>query len=537
VSRVPLKLALAVLAAFVSSACAAHDASLDSDPADALLSQRGWAALLGWDALPVFHSSTTRVFTSYEREGGAPSGFDPGNKDFNSFLALCGDRPALFDQQVDGTVSCQPGDAGYLIAAAEGPGFVSRLSITVGAFEPGPTADAAARFTTAPRQERIRIYVDDAAVYDGALADWASGSDPPFEAPLSGWSSGTTLSYVPISYAHSLRIFLDDLSTGLSAYYPHVTTHSSGATRNFDAAALSSAAARAQLAALTARATGSISAERWFDATLRLPAGATLPVWSRDRAGTVQRVQIGLATDTAREALADIVLSWYWDSELTPAIELPLAALFGAQQELSSFETWPMSVSVTPNTTTLSLRLPMPFAHKARVELAQRAGRERELSLRIDGVDTLPSAEYGRLHVGWALRDNPGAGERFVVADLVGRGKYVGTLMYMKGRKSLDFLEGDELLELDGSVNRGIGTEDYFGGGWYFWNGPFSSPFAALLHKRADADSGEAEITALRWHALSDAIDFRDALRLSFEYGPNMPATASEYAAVSFYYQ
>jgi hypothetical protein len=40
----------------------------------------------------------------------------------------------------------------------------------------------------------------------------------------------------------------------------------------------------------------------------------------------------------------------------------------------------------------------------------------------------------------------------------------------------LNFLEGDEVLEVDGIVSRGIGAEDYFGGGWYFLDGAFSSP-------------------------------------------------------------
>jgi hypothetical protein len=419
------------------------------------------------------------------------------------------------------------------------------MSITVGAFEPGPSADAAPLLAAMPGPEHIRIYVDDVAAYDGALAEWSNGSDPPFEAPLTGWSSGTTLSYVPISYARKLRIFLDDLRTGFSLYYPHVTTHSVVATQRFDPAALSTPASRAQLTALRSRATGSVATDHWFDATLTLPASATLPVWTRERGGTMERVQIALATPIAREALAEIVLRFYWDSDETPAIDLPLAALFGAEQELASFETWPMSVNVTPSTTTVSLRLPMPFAQRARLELAQESGHACELQVRIDGVDALPSGVYGQLHAGRAQREHPSGIERFVVAELTGRGKYIGTLMQMKGRSSLvsvtpdplNFLEGDEVLEVDGIVSRGIGTEDYFGGGWYFLEGAFSSPFAALVHKQTDAEKGQGEITALRWNVTSDAINFQDSFRLSFEYGANMPATADAYSAVSFYYR
>ena len=62
------------------------------------------------------------------------------------------------------------------------------------------------------------------------------------------------------------------------------------------------------------------------------------------------------------------------------------------------------------------------------------------------------------------------------------------------------------------------------------------SPFASLIHVSQDTTTGIGEVTAVRFHALADAIDFQDHFRLAFEYGANKPATAIDYAATSFYY-
>jgi hypothetical protein len=43
-------------------------------------------------------------------------------------------------------------------------------------------------------------------------------------------------------------------------------------------------------------------------------------------------------------------------------------------------------------------------------------------------------------------------------------------------------------------------------------------------------------VTAARWSSLRDAIEFRESLDISFEYGANRPASAAAYTSVAFYY-
>jgi hypothetical protein len=510
----------------------------------AALGQAGWAALNDWAALPTFADSSARLFSTHERSAVETPLIDPGNKDFNSFLAVCGDHPALVAQQTDSSVSCGPGQSGYLVAADDGPGYVSRILLARGISNPSSSVLVDLR----PLQERIRIYIDGAQmpVFDGLWSDWASAQPAPFNAPLTGWSSGGTISYLPISYSHQLRVFVDGLtgSSSLTLYYVQVNTHRVKATRPFDLAELAAPGARAQLDALLA--TSSSAGATWLDRDVALQGAGVWSVWSRDQPGTLQRLELQLDPASASEVMNETVLRVSWD-DTTPAIELPLALLFGARHTLAPFSTLPLSVQVTASAVQLKLSLPMPFAHSARIELVHATDSVRSVRVRLYGSDELPRADWGRLHSSFSELRDPQAGDRFRVAALSGRGKYLGTLMYMRGKADtsrsvpadeLGFLEGDERLEVDGQVTSlGTGTDNYFNGGFYFKDGLFNTPFAALSQLSTNQDDGTSEATMMRWTILSDDLHFQNQLDLSFELGADRPATVRDYSAVSFYYQ
>jgi hypothetical protein len=189
----------------------------------------------------------------------------------------------------------------------------------------------------------------------------------------------------------------------------------------------------------------------------------------------------------------------------------------------------------------------MPFAQSAQLELVSTSDAARNLRLRLYGSDELPRGEWGRLHALWSEQLAPQAGERFSAAALSGRGKYLGTLMYMRGKTDasrsprtdeLGFMEGDERLEVDGEVRAlGTGTDNYFNGGFFFSDGPYNAPFSAVSQLEVDEDRSTSETTMMRWTILGEAIHFQKQLALSFEFGADRPATARDYAAVSFYYQ
>lgn len=517
--------------------------------------QAGWAALTDWAGQPRLIGSGTRMFTSTEPAQEVPwPFFDAGNKDFNNFLAVCGDRPVTVFQTESDPSLCEPGREGYLIAAADGPGYVSRLVLAVGYFDLLANSGEAIPVANKPTNETLRIYVDDEPqpVFAGTWQDLLDGTYAPFAAPLTGWSSGLVVSYVPISYAQRIRVFIDDLLPGLVAYYYNVATDDVAQTESFDSSSLADPQAVADLdASMASLHDASNLGDTWLDDEFTVEPGATVEVWSREQPATLTRLQLEIPKETASATLDETRLQIHWGGASTPAFDLALADLFGARPKLASFTTWPMRVQPSDDHVQLSLSLPMPFA-SARLQLSSHADAQgpHRLRVRLVGQDALPAAPWGTLHAQLRVENSPEPGERFLVAELSGPGKYVGTLMMMRGGPfseqafltlpgpmPLNFLEGDDRLEVDGEISQGTGTEESFNGGWYFSDGPFDSPFAALLHLYEDPQGTRGEATAVRWNVLSDAIPFQTSFRLSYEYGANHPQTASEYRGVAFFYQ
>jgi len=525
------------------SDASAPDSEVTTPAQPSALGQAGWAALTDWAALPTFGAARARLFSTHERGNANLPLIDPGNQDFNSFLAVCGEQPSLIGQHNDSSVSCEPGQVGYLIAADDGPGYVSRILLARGISNPSSSVLVDLR----PMQERVRIYIDggESPVYEGLWRDWAEAQAAPFDAPLTGWTSGATVSYLPISYGQKLRVFVDDLdeSSSLTLYYAQVNTHRVATTEPFDAAQLASPEARAELDALLAQP--SAASTSWLDQRIGLSGAGAVTVWTRDQPGTLQRIELQLDAATAQATLDETVLRLSWDGDA--AVELPLALLFGARNTLAPFSTLPLSVELAEDTVALRLSLPMAFAQSASLELWSTAEVAREIGVRLFGTDELPRGEWGRLHAAWTEQSDPQPGDRFSAAALSGRGKYLGTIMYMRGQvdgsrspraDELGFMEGDEQLEIDGQVTAlGTGTDNYFNGGFFFKDGPYSAPLAAVSQLAVDEERGVSEATMLRWTILSDALDFQNQLNLSFEFGADRPATVRDYAAVSFYYQ
>src|SRR5687768_3331882 len=75
-----------------------------SDPPRARNDDAGWAALTDWDRIPELGPGTYRQFSSHDRNPSSAFPLTaPGNKDFNNFLTVCGARPSVIMQELDGT--------------------------------------------------------------------------------------------------------------------------------------------------------------------------------------------------------------------------------------------------------------------------------------------------------------------------------------------------------------------------------------------------------------------------------------------------
>lgn len=499
---------------------------------------RGVEALFSWDTIPVLDTAHYRQVSSHDRlRSPEYPPLDPGNKDFNNFIAVCGERPEQFLQETDGTDGCEPGMEGFLIAMDDhGPGFVSRMWLAALAVLTGD------HFT----DEVIRIYVDDheVPVYEGGLADWVAGSgQPPFRPPLVEMCSGSLVSYVPISYSSSLRILLDQLHE-TTVYYYHVDLRSSGRTLPFETESFDEPLMSSIEAMLGGGAREADGMEAAVDESMTLPADEETNVLDHAGSGTIRRLEF-VFDDVTEQDLRRILLRVRWDDLPEPAVSMSLAAFFGCHLALSSFDTLPLKVKREGTGVTLAFFLPMPFDSHASINLHNTGSGSLPVHVRVDMVPETPDGEWAHLGASFHSETEPPAGARYPVIDLAGRGKYVGTLMYLQGRadeeafntEAFNFLEGDELGVVDGEETiRGTGTEDYYNGAWYFEEGLHDYPFSALMHMDEDVSAMTGEVSVARWHILTDAIPFQESFRLDFEYGADRPVTAREYASVAFYY-
>ena len=534
-----------VLAAGAALGCRAEAAgdglSVRPDDGSVFVPDAGPAVFTSWTALPVLVRGQYRMFTGYDRdEASSYPLIDPGNKDFNNFLAVCGVELPIALQKSDDSASCAPGLQGFVVASDDnGPGIVSRSLFAVGTVDPLSGADVSFG------EERVRIYVDDltAPVYDGRLADWRSGAAPPFVPPLTTWTSGSLVSYVPVSYQSKIRVLLDNLSL-TSAYYHRIELLSETERSDFTVRGVTAEDIARVYEALREQARGIQEKTTWANQSFDVAAGGSAPLLESAGPGTIDFLH--LAVDTADVAdLRALSLVVTWDDRPTPAVDLTLAQLFGAHQVLASFDTLPMTVRVDGRETNLTLAVPMPFASRARVVLANRGTKPVRARAEIVGSPRVPPGDWGYFHAVWhEQKDGFTRGARYVVADLEGRGKYIGTMMFVQGREDpntatpspFNFLEGDDQKVVDGVVSKGTGTEDVFDGGWYFIDGRYDRPFSALIAKASDSETNVGSVSMLRWNVLSNAIPFQKSFRLAFQFGANQPETAISYASVAFFY-
>src|SRR6266496_2752720 len=98
----------------------------------------------------------------------------------------------------------------------------------------------------------------------------------------------------------------------------------------------------------------------------------------------------------------------------------------------------------------------------------------------------------------------------------------------------LGVLEGWESITVDddrSSVVAGTGTEDYFSGGFYFKDVPFSTP----THGCTKRSFFTGRVSAYRFH-VDDPIYFSKSIEIAFDHGLKN-SMAADYSGVAYWYQ
>jgi hypothetical protein len=212
-----------------------------------------------------------------------------------------------------------------------------------------------------------------------------------------------------------------------------------------------------------------------------------------------------------------LILRIYWDGETNPSVECPIGDFFGMGNGVDQpFTSLP--VRVTSNGRGRNCYWPMPFKKSARITVTNDGQQRcRAFYYYIDWqkLPHLPR-DTAYFHAMYRQEFPCVMGHNYLIADIQGRGQYVGTVLSVYLSSPGWFGEGDDFFFIDGEKEpslRGTGTEDYFCDGWGFrqQDGPFYG--APLWEGNNTGDRA----SVYRWH-IPDPVAFKKSLRVEIEH-------------------
>ena len=247
---------------------------------------------------------------------------------------------------------------------------------------------------------------------------------------------------------------------------------------------------------------------------------------------------------------AELVIRMYWDDAVKPAVESPIgdffASGFGLRKEVKSA---PVLVEGGDG---YNCYWQMPFCKAAKVTVTnegKKAARSFYYQFDYTELSRLPKnslyfcAQYRQEYPEVTGRD-------YLIADIKGKGHYVGTVMSVRSRSPYWFGEGDAKYYVDGEQEPstwGTGTEDYFLSAWGFTENLNLYSGCSFMSK-GEEDLG-AQYTLYRWH-IQDPVRFTRSFRFEIEHTGWISADETEtgkvdghvereddIATVAFWYQ
>lgn len=293
--------------------------------------------------------------------------------------------------------------------------------------------------------------------------------------------------------------------------------------------------------------------------------GETRTIMDVDDTGIINHIWITIAPPPNVLSRNDIILRMYWDGEEEPSVESPIGPFFGqGWEETYPFNTMPLSAGPRDGRSLVSY-FTMPFSENARIEIENQTGRTiNAFYFYIDYVamDELPE-EMGRFHAQYRheltdpmegspkstkdkvqgiannLREEKNTtGEgNYLIADIEGKGHFVGVNYYIHSPITAWYGEGDDMFFIDGEEwppsLHGTGTEDYFNTAWVPKT-KFVHPFFGL--SRVNNGTGWLGRThTYRFH-ITDPVYFDESLEFSIEHGHNNNLTL-DLSSVAYWYQ
>jgi len=245
-----------------------------------------------------------------------------------------------------------------------------------------------------------------------------------------------------------------------------------------------------------------------------------------------------------------LTLRIYWDGEINASVECPLGDFFGVGLGVDApFQSLP--VRVTSNGRGRNSYWPMPFRKSVRITVSNDGSMPCENFYYQIDWQKLPSLPRDTPYFCAMYRqENPCVmGRNYTIADIQGRGLYVGTVLSVYMVSDRWYGEGNDHFFVDGEKEpslRGTGFEDYFCCGWGFSQEPSQRDgpyYGSPLYE----ETGAGNLGSFyRWH-IPDPITFKKSLHVEIEHKgaqtfPDGKKTGfierdDCYSSVAFWYQ
>jgi Protein of unknown function (DUF2961) len=279
--------------------------------------------------------------------------------------------------------------------------------------------------------------------------------------------------------------------------------------------------------------------------------GETHVMASLSGAGMITRIWMTTFLPFNAHALRDLVLRFYWDGENHPSVESPFGDFFGAP--FGSYQPY-VSAPLSLTAGAFNCLWLMPFADGARLEITNEGSSIVDPFFYNITYQEWPESPPSalRFHALWGRQNPTQPGVPYTILNAKGSGHYVGCHLNMQNREwwlrpplkaipfprgfGLGMLEGWEMIYRDGEAEpsvRGTGTEDYFGGSWYYLpkHGRFSAPYHGCIVR----DLFRSRIAVYRFD-LSVPVSFSQSLRVEIGHGfaNEVPC---DYSSTAYWYQ
>ncbi len=294
------------------------------------------------------------------------------------------------------------------------------------------------------------------------------------------------------------------------------------------------------------------------DDFIKIADGEKKIIFDVPGAGIINHIWITMAPAPGVLNRNDIIIRMYWDGKEYPSVASPIGPFFGqGWNESYLFNSIPLSATPDGGKGLVSYFV-MPFSNGAKIEVENQSGRNIDCFYYYVDYATMNNLppNTGRFHSWynkqlkgaskeegeneWAVFGKPGnnlSGEdNYVIADIKGKGHFVGVNYYVHSPTPMWYGEGDDMIFIDGSQQptlNGTGTEDYFNTA-FCPKSVFSHPYYG--YPRVNNDIGWLGRTHLYRFHITDPLFFNTDFKFTIEHGHNNVLTL-DLASVAYWYQ